>query len=139
MTRMILWSVLALALATSPASATESEAQLVSAKNAGEAKAQITLAKGKVLVNQGAGFVPVAGSESLKLGDKIFVGPEASASITYLADNCIVAAPAGRLLTVDVLSPCQDKSVRIQPAADLPQELPPEARAAVGFPWWLLV
>src|SRR5688572_20355409 len=116
MMRSVFWGgVLAVALAASSASATESEAQLANAKSLVETKAQITSAIGKVLVNQGAGFVPVSGSESLKLGDKIFIGPEASASITYLADNCKIAAPAGRLLTVNVLSPCQDNQFRFSP------------------------
>jgi len=132
MIRHVFWSgVLAAALATGPASATE--AQLTSAK-ADEAKAQITSITGKVFVNQGAGFVPASGSMALKLGDKVFIGPEASASITYLADNCKIIAPAG-VHSVNLLSPCQDKKVEIQPAADLPEQ----AQAYVApVPWWLL-
>jgi hypothetical protein len=88
-----------------------------------------------VLVNQGTGFIPATESMHLKLGDKVFVGPEASASINYTADNCVIAAPAGRVLTVNLLSPCQDKTVQIKPAADMPQAYAP----VVTPPWWLLL
>src|SRR5688572_16439182 len=101
MFRHVMWSsVLAVALATGSAGATESAGQTTAVK--AETKAQMTSVNGKVLVNQGSGFIPVIGNMGLKLGDKVFVGPEASASITYLADNCKIAAPAGRLLTVNV-------------------------------------
>jgi hypothetical protein len=116
--------VLAAVLTAGPASATEGTARLTSTE-------------GKVLVNQGAGFLPASGGMSINVGDKIFVGREASASITYVADNCQVAAPAGRVLTVRVLSPCQDKTVQIQPAADLPQEA--QAAVPAAFPWPLLL
>jgi hypothetical protein len=107
--------VLAAALAASPASAAEGKAQLISSN-------------GKVLVNQGDGFVQPSTGMLLNTGSRIFVGHEASAEITYVADNCQVVVPADRVVTIEVLSPCQNKTVQIHPAADI--DLPPEAVAA---------
>ena len=115
MVRESFWiAALAAALAASPARAAEGKAQLASIN-------------GKVLVNQGAGFVQSSRGMLLNTGNQIFVGLEASAVITYVADNCQVTVPAGRVVTIEVLSPCQNKTVQVQPAADLPQE----AQAAV--------
>src|SRR5688572_24241415 len=115
---------LAAALAASPASAAEG-------------KAQLTSISGKVLVNQGAGFVSPSRGMALDTGHKIFVGHEASAVVTYKADNCQVSVPGDRVITIEVLSPCQNKSVQIQPAADLPQEA--QAAVPAAFPWPLLL
>jgi hypothetical protein len=100
-----------------------------------EGKAQLNSINGKVLVNQGTGFLKPSSGMSLKIGDKIFVGHEASAVITYVADKCQVQVPANRVVAIEVLSPCQNKAVQIHPAADLP--IPPEAQAYVPprFPW----
>lgn len=111
MVRKSFWGgVIAAALAISPASAAEGQAQLISTN-------------GKVLINQGAGFVQPSDSMSLNAGDKIFVGHEASAVITYVADSCQVAVPADRVTTIEILSPCQKNAIQIQPAADLPQNV----------------
>jgi hypothetical protein len=103
-------SVLAATLAASPASAAEGNAQLTSIS-------------GKVLVNLGAGFVQPTRGMDLKSGDRIFVGQDASALITYVGDNCQVTVPADRVATVDILSPCQNKTVQIQPTADMPRDV----------------
>src|SRR5688500_5951128 len=109
--KSLITGILATALATIPASAATGQAQLTSTN-------------GKVLVNQGTGFVQPTGRVFLKTGDRIFVGHKASAMVTYLSDNCRVSVPADRVVTIQILSPCQDKAVQIQPAADLPEEIP---------------
>jgi hypothetical protein len=119
------WIVaLAAALAASPASAAEGKAQLISSN-------------GKVLVNQGDGFVQPSTGMLLNTGSRIFVGHEASAKITYVADNCQIVVPADRVVTIEVLSPCQNKALQIQPAADLPQQA--EAYVPEAFPWPVLL
>jgi hypothetical protein len=100
---------------------------------AADGQAKLTAATGRVLVNQGDGFHPAATGKLLNTGDSIFIGDESAATIVYATDNCQVVANAPRVLTIGTLSPCQTKTVQIEPAADLPQE--PEAQAYVpgGF------
>jgi hypothetical protein len=119
----VLVSAVAALVAASPVSAAEGSAQLISIS-------------GKVLVNQGTGFVPPSPGMMLDTGQKVFVGHEASAVITYKADDCQVTVPGNRVVTIEVLSPCQNKSVQIQPAADLPEQAQAYAPA---FPWPLLI
>ena len=117
-----------------PASATQDK----SPASLADSKAQLSSINGKVLVNQGAGFLQPSPGVFLNTGDKIFVGHEASAVITYVADDCQVVVNADRVTTIEVLSPCQKEGLQIQPAADLP--IPEEAQAHVAaFPWPLLL
>jgi hypothetical protein len=103
-----------------------------------EGKAQLTSTNGKVLVNQGTGFVQPPRGMFLRTGDKIFVGHKASAAITYVEDQCQIAVPANRVVAIEVLSPCQSKAVRIQPTADLPETAQAEV-IEPAFPWPLLL
>jgi hypothetical protein len=114
--KRLLIGVLAATLAAGPA-------------GAAQGKAHLTSTNGKVLVNKGDGFIPPSSGMLLNAGDKIFVGHEASAAIRYVADDCQVAVSAHRVVTIEVLSPCQNKTVQVQPAADLPEEAVAEVPA----------
>ena len=71
---------------------------------------QLTDAQGKVLVNKGSGYNPVGVGELLKLGDSLFVGEEASATILYIEDDCKWEVPPGSVLVIETPSPCQAKA-----------------------------
>ena len=68
--------------------------------------AEITSSSGKVLVNQGAGFVPVAGMMSLNAGDSVMVGEGAQAQISF-ATGCTVTAGSASVTTISDVAPCQ--------------------------------
>ena len=68
--------------------------------------AEITSSSGKVLVNQGAGFVPVAGMMSLNAGDLVMVGEGAQAQISF-ATGCTVTAGSASVTTISDVAPCQ--------------------------------
>jgi hypothetical protein len=68
--------------------------------------AEITSSSGKVLVNQGAGFVPVAGMMSLNVGDSVMVGEGAQAQISYAA-GCTLTAGSASVTTISDVAPCQ--------------------------------
>ncbi len=91
--------------------------------------AEITSSSGKVLVNQGAGFVPVAGMMSLNAGDSVMVGEGAQAQISF-ATGCTVTAGSASVTTISDVAPCQAGedigsvgSVFVQPTA-APAALP---------------
>jgi hypothetical protein len=67
--------------------------------------AEITASSGKVLVNQGEGFVPVAGMMSLNAGDTVMVGEESQAQISY-ATGCTVTAESTSVVTIAEVAPC---------------------------------
>jgi hypothetical protein len=67
--------------------------------------AQLTGSTGKVLVDVGAGFAPVEGVVDLKAGDKVFVGEESGAVISYL-NGCSVSVNAASVATVAGKAPC---------------------------------
>jgi hypothetical protein len=54
---------------------------------------------GQVSVNRGTGFEPVEGTVPVKVGDKVLVGPGASAEIMYLG-GCRESVPAGTVGSV---------------------------------------
>jgi hypothetical protein len=95
--KMILCGALAAAFAASAAQANVSAVQL-------------TGAQGKVLVNKGSGYHPVGAGELLKLGDSLFVGEEASATILYIEDDCKWEVQPGSVLVIETPSPCQAKA-----------------------------
>lgn len=74
---------------------------------AAHAEANLSETKGQVLVNAGAGFVAHAG-QALKAGDRIMLGPNASARVTF-ADGCSLPVNAG-IITIPQVSPCKSKA-----------------------------
>jgi hypothetical protein len=66
--------------------------------------AQVGNFHGKVLVNQGEGFVPVAGPLSLKAGDTVMVGEESFATVSYT--ECSVSLSEPTVFTVGEAAPC---------------------------------
>ena len=69
--------------------------------------AEISAVQGKVLVNQGDGFETVTGSVMLKAGDKVMVGEDSSAEISYPLSDCLVTASASSLVTISETAPCK--------------------------------
>ena len=67
--------------------------------------AQIQSVQGKILVNQGRGFVAALGGLALKPGDKIMVGQESSATFKY-SNGCEVSVSEPKILTVAKSAPC---------------------------------
>lgn len=67
--------------------------------------AQMQSIQGKVLVNQGSGFIAATDGVLLKPGDKILVGKEASAIVTY-ENGCEVSISEPKVLTVAKSVPC---------------------------------
>jgi hypothetical protein len=58
-----------------------------------------------VLINEGAGFVPLKGSAELKPGARVMVNPGQVATITY-SDTCAVKVDSGRVWTIHSAAPC---------------------------------
>lgn len=73
------------------------------------AAGQLDGIEGKVLVNSGSGYVTVAQSATLKVGDRIMVRPGSSAKVTF-ADGCTVPVKAGSVITIGRTSPCKFKA-----------------------------
>lgn len=87
--------------------------------------AEIGSIQGKVLVNQGSGFVALSDGASLKAGDRVMVGKDSGAVIAY-ANGCSVAVNESRVLTIAKVAPCKVGShvamigsSLISPAADI--------------------
>jgi hypothetical protein len=59
---------------------------------------------GKVLVNQGEGFVPVSGPLALKAGDSVMIGEESFATVSY--NECSVALTEPTVFIVGEKAPC---------------------------------
>ena len=67
--------------------------------------AQVQSVQGKVLVNQGQGFVSASSGLTLKPGDKVLISKEASAIVAY-ANGCEVSVSEPKLLTIAKTAPC---------------------------------
>ena len=67
--------------------------------------ANVQSVQGKVLINQGSGFVAALNGLALKPGDKIMVGKEASAVVAY-NNGCEVSISEPKVLTITKLAPC---------------------------------
>ena len=80
--------------------------------------AEISLVQGKVLVNQGAGFVALAEGASLKAGDKVLVGKDSSALIAYNS-GCAVSIHEAKIVTVSKVAPCKAGEVVASVGSDL--------------------
>jgi hypothetical protein len=67
---------------------------------------------GKVLVNKGEGFLPVSGTLELNAGDRVMVGQDSFATLTYA--NCAVSLSSPSVVAVtekpncDVVTPTAD-------------------------------
>jgi hypothetical protein len=113
MSKMRIFGAVALSLALASASV-----------NAASMVAQVGDFHGKVMVNQGEGFVPVSGPLALKAGDAVMVGEESFATVSY--NECSVALSAATVFTVGEAAPCAKgekvasvAGTLITPAADL--------------------
>jgi hypothetical protein len=93
MSKMRIFGAVALSLALATASV-----------QAATMVAQVGNSHGKVLVNQGKGFVAVDGTLSLKAGDTIMVGEESFATVSY--NECSVALSAPTVFTIGETAPC---------------------------------
>jgi hypothetical protein len=106
--------------------------------------AEISLMQGKVLVNQGNGFVALAEGAGLKAGDKVLVGKDSSAIIAYNG-GCAVSINEAKVVTVAKAAPCKAGTTAaivgsslISPAADPVAGDPPIAAGAALLPLLLL-
>jgi hypothetical protein len=73
---------------------------------------------GKVLVNSGKGFVAATASTILRDGDKVMVGEQAFATLSYSGCSLALSKPA--VVTVSSETACADAAaVQITPTADL--------------------
>lgn len=113
MSKMRLFGAVALSLAL--ASASVQAATMV---------AQVGNFHGKVLVNQGEGFVPVSGPLALKAGDTVMIGEQSFATVSY--GECSVALTSPTVFSVTKAAPCAKgetiasaEGAFIAPAADM--------------------
>jgi hypothetical protein len=95
---------------------------------------------GKVLVNQGSGFVPASGDLPLTSGQKVMVGKDASASLVLENLGCSIALPAGRVTVISNKLTCDDVTTAIDKAGltitptsgqVYPGNIPPKVAAAL--------
>jgi hypothetical protein len=68
------------------------------------ATATITDHSGKVLINKGKGFVPAAGTVSLNDGDKVMVGENSFAVVSYA--DCAVSISSPTVMSITKIAPC---------------------------------
>jgi hypothetical protein len=70
------------------------------------AKSYVSLiaVEGNVLVNQGKGFEPVSGVVDLKVGDRVMVGENSQAVLSY--STCRVKIKSGNVVTIVKDAPC---------------------------------
>ena len=77
--------------------------------------------EGNVLVNQGQGFEPVTGEVDLKVGDRVMVGENSQAVLSYA--TCRVKIKGGNVVTIAEDAPCltgtvsEDATLPVVPAA----------------------
>lgn len=82
--------------------------------------AQVGDVQGKVMINVGEGFVPLANSAGLVPGNTVFVGPKSSATLTYLNPGCSVELKEGTVVTIGEKATCKVGSALASPVADAP-------------------
>ena len=75
---------------------------------AAEPVAQIEAFSGKVLVNQGKGFVAASQGLTLNAGDRILVGKDGAAKLNYIASNCSVDVASATVVAVKPQAPCAE-------------------------------
>ncbi len=101
---------------------------------------------GKVLVNQGKGFVPAKSDTMLQSGTEIFVGDDSTATLSFTQNHkqkpCRVVLKPGSVTTVSDSGMCEEvneaaignfETTRITPVAGgpPPSEIPPPVAAGV--------
>lgn len=94
--------------------------------------ATISDVEGKVLVNAGEGFVPAAADMVLKTGDRVFVGEQSLATLSY--ETCAVLLDEPSVVTVSADGGC-NVATSVQPAHARPL---PRAGGVVNAPPALL-
>jgi hypothetical protein len=62
---------------------------------------------GKVLINQGHGYVTAAGQVDVQAGDRILIGKKSSVEVFYVAQNCSVGYAAPMVVTITAKTPCK--------------------------------
>jgi hypothetical protein len=72
-----------------------------------KAAAEIVSASGKVLLNQGEGFVAATAQTPLAVGDKLMVGEGAGAEIVYAASGCKLTLNEKSVVTITAEAPCK--------------------------------
>jgi hypothetical protein len=86
-----------------------------------ESYVSLIAVEGNVLVNQGQGFEPVSGVVDLKAGDRVMVGENSQAVLSYAA--CRVKIKGGNVVTIAEDAPCltgtvsEDATFPVVPAA----------------------
>ena len=68
--------------------------------------AEIGSIQGKVLVNQGNGFVALTDGALLNAGDRVMVGKDSGAVIAY-ANGCSVSVNEAKIVTIAKVAPCK--------------------------------
>jgi hypothetical protein len=109
-------------------------AMMTSSVLAGNVAATISDFNGKVLINKGKGFVPATGSVALNDGDKVLVGDNSFAVVSYA--ECAVSISAPTVMAISTAAPCAGASgdvAIVQPVAD-----PVAAEVSPVFPLPLL-
>lgn len=91
-------------------------ASLASANSAPASVAVVAAVDGQVMVNTGKGYFPATAQLVLKAGDRVLVGKNSNATISY--NDCAVSLDKPVLFTVTAEPVCAKSSV--QPTADLP-------------------
>jgi hypothetical protein len=86
---------------------------------AADNSAVLSNVNGKVLVNQGKGFVPANVNMALSPGDRVFVGEKSSALVAY--ENCSVMVDKPAVVSIKSKFDCasQLNGTVIQPVADM--------------------
>jgi hypothetical protein len=95
-------------------------AMMSSSVLAGGSAATITDFSGKVLVNHGKGFAPASGVVSLNAGDKVMVGENSFAVVSFA--ECAVSLSTPTVLAIAEKAPCATASgdvAVISPVADM--------------------
>jgi hypothetical protein len=72
-----------------------------------KAAAEITFSSGKVLLNQGEGFVAAVPETPLAVGDKLMVGEGAQAEIVYAETGCKLTLNEKSVVTITAQPPCK--------------------------------
>jgi hypothetical protein len=98
---------------------------VLSGSDAAWAKSYVSLiaVEGNVLVNQGKGFEPVSGVVDLKVGDRVMVGENSQAVLSYA--TCRVKIKGGNVVTIAKDAPClmgtvsEDATIPVVPGAVL--------------------
>jgi hypothetical protein len=94
--------------------------------------ATLTDFHGKVLVNKGNGFAPIAAGAELGAGDRLLVGEGAFAVLAY--EDCAVSISKPAVVTIAKETPCaaRQSGEMIQPALGTPPAVSPPLPLLLG-------